>query len=441
MEPIRFENIYEILAAELERSADLIRMSVSGESDALSDIADKAFKNAEVAFILKEPLLNIDGSVPLLASGVDISSKIGTLVSRQAKTPDSILGPIILVASDGLVSHYRSKVLNVLAPAMNDTKNNPPQAVGRVFKALKPDLRNLMDSVIEASVTGCLTDSRGIAIMLQIIRNKGFEERWKMSIHSSYLAMAIRSEMGELQDEGKLKSSLDKTGKAALFQDVAVMLKPNLYSKETAMHPSRSAQMAETMGLDAGVCELIGLHHTLEEIKPVKTDDEEEPREIQGKGLNPDTMALVVANLFVAALNESKKSGADIEIIKSLNFMMGEGKLPKKPVTALTRLYLSNKFALFYEKATGIRGLCPHENIAEPVLWNILGERSPQKFICRHKDCAHLGSQQTLVSQTIPVVFDGKVVTKINKGDYYSCPFLTSKLASLYKEVALLNTK
>lgn len=442
MDPLRFENIYEILAAELERGADLVRLSVTGEAEALSEIAEKAFKNVNVQFILKEPLLTFDGSMPLLAAGSDLGAKIGSVISRQAKNPDSVLGPIILTPSESLVSHYRAKVLHVLAPAMNETKSNPSQAIGRVFKAVKPELRNMMDTIVEASVTGCLTDSNGLAMMLQITRNKGFESRWKMSIEACYLAMAIRSEMGEIQEEAKLKTSLERTGKAGLFQDLAVMLKPSLYSRETAMHPSRSAQMAEAMGCDSVVCELIGLHHTLKEEQAPRTrEGEEEQKAIPARTVPPDATALVVANLFVSALGESKKSGADIEIIKSLNFMMAEGRLEKKPVTALTRLYLSNKFALFYEKATAIRDLCPHESEAEPVLWNILGERNPQKFICRYKDCPHLGSQQTLVSQTIPVVFDGNVVAKIVKGDYYSCPFLTSKLASLYKEVALLNTK
>jgi hypothetical protein len=145
-----------------------------------------------------------------------------------------------------------------------------------------------------------------------------------------------------------------------------------------------------------------------------------------------------VANLFVSALARSKKQGKDIETIKGLNFLVTDRKLDRRAVSILTKLYLSKKFALFVEKATEILNLCPHEFKTTPVLWNILGERNPQKFICQYTDCVHLGTQVTMVSSTIPVEFEGKVISKIKKGDYYSCRYLTEELANLYKKIAAL---
>lgn len=443
MEPIHFDNLYDLLSVELGRPVDKVREGVDRNSEEVAEAAARSFGSQKFKFTLLEPINTPEGSMTLLAAGSDLGTKISAIIGRQAKDTSTPLGPIIFAPEDGMVGHFRSVVLDRLTPAMDEYKTDPPPHIKRVFLAVKPALRPAMDGIVERTAAKCLTGSQGLMSMLQAVRNEGFDGLWKRSLQSSYMAMSVMSAVSELADDREMLPLIEKTGKAGLMQDLAIMLKPNLYAKDTVRHPSRSSQIASSMGFEEPVCELIENHHRYMAAIP----DEEGAKDAQAnhepgaKALSPEAKVLVVANLFISALNDQTKVGGDIEAIKGLNFLMAEGKVDKRAVVTLTRLYLSRKFALFFEKATEIKTKCPHDNIAEPILWNILGERNPQKFICNFKDCAHLGSQQTLVSQTIPVKFDDKVVAKIRKGEYYACRYLTGELANLYKEVAVLNTK
>lgn len=443
MEPIRFENLYDLLAIELSREFDAVRAGIGSDPDSIGDAAEKAFSSNTFSYSLLEPITTPDGSMTLLAAGSDFGKKVSSVVSRQAKDPDYPLGPIVLTPSDPLVGHYRKMILDKMTPPLDELKSTPPPALARIFSAVKPAARAHMDATVEKGVAKSFSTAQGLMMMLQVIRSEGFTQRWRVSVESAYASMAVMGAMSELSSDENLRPSIEAVGNAALYQDLSVMLKPGLYARDTARHPLRSAQMAETIGIDKQACGLIELHHAYvsDEKDPAEAADADKKQNGALKNMPVEAKVLVVANLFMAAVNDSQKMGGDIEAIKGLNFLMGEGKVDKRAVVTLTRLYLSQKFALFFEKAMEISALCPFESTADPILWNILGERNPQKFICNYKECMHLGSQQTLVSQTIPVKFDGKVVSRIRKGEYYSCRFLTGKLADLYKEISLLNTK
>lgn len=441
MEPVRFETLYDLLAIELDRDAEKVREGVASNPEALGEAANAVFGARSFPWTLAEPITTAEGSMTLLATGADLGKKVGSIVSRQAKDPDVPIGPVVFMPGDQLVEHYRRMVLSRLTPAIDETKTSPSPVLSRIFGATKGPLHAFMDSTVEKGAARSFATSSGLMTMLSVVRGAGFAERWKLSVESAYVAMAVMGAMSELAEEEQLKPSIEAVGNAALYQDLAVMLKPSLYAKETARHPQRSAQIAGMLGVPPQVCALIELHHSYVSDEAEAQKEGEPKAGGQPKGLPVEAKVLVVANLFMSALHEAHRLGGDIEAIKGLNFMMGEGKIDKRAVVTLTRLYLSHKFALFFEKAMEIAALCPFEGQAEPILWNILGERSPQKFICRFKDCMHLGSQQTLVSQTIPVRFDGKVVSKIRKGEYTSCRYLTNKLGELYKEISQLSTK
>ena len=435
MEPIRFENLYDFLNVEINRPLDKIHGSVASDPDELAEAANQVFLSRPFPYTLVEPITTQDGSMTLLAAGSDLAKKVGSVVSRQAKDPENPIGPIVLTPGDSLVGHYRKMILDRAAPALDDMKTKPPRVVARLHGAVKPSQRATMDSILEKALGKSMASAAALMTMIQATRSEVFDSRWRLSLQSAYTGMAIMGALSELAAEENLSPSIERIGTAALFQDLAVIMKPQLYAKDTARHPIRSAQLAESLGFEKPVTELIVNHHSL-------TDDSaDSAAEEKAVSLSVEAKVLVVANLFISAVNESQKAGSDIEAIKGLNYLMGDGKADKRSVVTLTRLYLSQKFALFYEKAMEIASKCVHENMAEPILWNILGERNPQKFICNYKDCAYLGSQQTLVSHTIPVEFDGKVVGKIRKGEYYSCRLLTGELANLYKEIAALSTK
>lgn len=435
MEPIRFENLYDLLAIELDRPVDRVRQGVVTDPEGLAEDADKAFAANKCRFPLLEPLTTPDGSMTLLASGSDLDKKVGSVITRQAKHPENPIGPVIFAPNDELVGHFRQMIMARLTPAMDEMKSNPHPALHRIFGAFKPAQVEAFSSAIERAVAGTMSSAAALLSMLQVAKSEGLDPRWKHSIQSAYTAMAIMSSLSELTTDKEVRLSVENLGSAALFQDVAAMLKPALYGKDTQRHPLRSAQLAETIGLSRAVQELIENHH---KIMGLKSEGEEVATPAD---LTQEAKVLVVANLFVSAVNEPGRTGGDIEAIKGLNFMISEGKVDKRAVVTLTRLYLSHKFALFFEKAMEISKRCYYEGQADPILWNILGERNPQKFICSYTECAHLGSQQTLVSQTIPVKFDGQVVAKIKKGEYNNCRFLTGELANLYKEIAGLSTK
>jgi hypothetical protein len=104
-------------------------------------------------------------------------------------------------------------------------------------------------------------------------------------------------------------------------------------------------------------------------------------------------------------------------------------------------MYFSKKFALFVEKATDIMAQCPHQAETAPILWNILGERNPHKFICQLKSCAHLGNQVTMIAQSIAVKLEEKVVGKVAQGEYSNCTFLSAELEKLYRDVAAVSSR
>lgn len=437
MEPLQFDSLYDLLAAELGKGSEALQASFSTNPSAVADETAREFATHSFAYRLTEPIKTQDGALTLLAEGADLARFLPNILARQEQSPAHGIGPITLAPSDSVVAHYRRKVMNRLTPAIDETRKNPSPVMERIFRAVRPEMHPRMDSTVERAAGKPLATSVGIMTMLEAVQNPKFDRTWQKSVQSAYTGMSVMTALADGQTPEGIGPQLDNLGSAALFQNLGGMLKPREDDPPTELE--RAALVASAIGLSPEVCELIVNRRRY-------VDGQEEPLDASGeksesadaRGAPVEARVLAVADIFVSAVNDGKHAGRDIEAIKALNFLVSRGKIDKRVVIALTRLYLTRKFALFFEKASDIVQLCPHRPVAEPILWNILGERNPQKFICQHRDCAYLGSQQTLVSQTIPVVFDGKVVGKIYKGEYMSCRHLTAELAKLYKEIAAI---
>lgn len=438
MEPLVFGNLYSLIAAELGKPSSRVEESFATDGEAMADETGKAFGQHTFSYKLVEPIKSPDGAITLLAEGADLSKFLPSVLSRQQQSPNRSIGPIALAPSEAVVGHYRKRILNRLTPAVEDARANPTPVISRLFRAVKPEHRGQMDDALGKAVNRPLASSKGLMTMLEALENDRFDALWKKSIQSAYAGMALMTGVSDATATEPLGSALEVVGSAALYQNLGEMV--SRVDEATGARLT-SGMLAEAVGLSPRISEIIEQRHRYVRSAEESLESEEpESRTPGNQDASVEARVLAVADIFVTAIHERRGSGSDIEAIKALNFMVSRGKIDKRAVVALTRLYLSHKFAIFFEKAIEIAAMCPFESEAEPILWNILGERNPQKFICKRMECAYMGSQTTLVSQTIPVTFDGKVVGKIPKGEYNSCRQLTGELAKLYKEIAAITS-
>lgn len=444
-QPLEFESLYELLSVELSRPlADVQAAAVKPDAaEALEQAATQALGQRGFAYELADAVANpADGQV-LLTKGQDLRQRIGSLMTRQLRIPDQPLGPIALVPKVELLSHYRRMVEERLRPAREMALSAQNPVMGRLTASLGPERKALCEQALDQALSRALLNPPGVLLLLQATRDPEAKDIWRRCYQTAFVAMSIDVEAHELSSKEELASETGVLAPAALLADLAVLLKPSLYRNDAVRHPARSAQLARELGFGEETCAVIAEHHRF--LAPLggdhKADEEAEESRLPASAIPFAARVLLVAGLFISILDNPDKPGHDIEAIKGLSFLMAEGKVDRRAVTALTRLYLSKKFALFVEKAGEIAKLCPHDSVAEPILWNILGERSPQKFICKYENCAHRGSQMTMVSSSIKVVFEGKVLGKIGKGEYMSCRRLTEELGKLYAEIAKLSIK
>lgn len=443
---LQFENLYEFLSLELDRpAADIHEEAAHPDgAESLEAATAAAFKGRGfVPYELAEPVRSPSDGQVLVNLGQDLRQKIGSLLAWQCRASDSPVGPICLAAKPEIMDCYRKIVEARLKPARELALSNQNFILERLMGAVGAKKKNLFGEITDSVLKRAMSSSGGLMVFLQATRDQTAKDIWKRTFQTAYVAMSIADGANELTEEDELREIILRTGSAALLADLAVMLKPALYKNDATRHPVRSVQIASEMGFDGAVQSVIADHHRFLVPLGGEMDHDAEPDQppVPASTIPFEARILLVAGLFMTILDEPSRRGRDIEAIKGLGFLMAEGKVDRRAVTTLTRLYLSHKFALFVEKATEIATHCPHENTAVPILWNILGERNPQKFICNYRNCAHLGSQVTMVSNAIKVEFDGKTIGKIKKGEYYSCRLLTEELGKLYLEISKLSTK
>lgn len=440
MEPIAFGDFFEFISLETGKSTEdlLVWANSADGGESFVRAAQKAVEGAG-PLLLVEPLGTPGGQQVLLNIGADLTSKVEAIARRQLTKPDVPLGPIVLDGNDATASRYRAKVLSCLDPIFERAGPDANPFVQRVHSSLGPRGTEVREAVRDA-LEKALSSAAGMGHLLRAIRDEQSGRLWERSAATAYVAASLgrvwcAEAKGRVPDQ-----TVRPLAAAGLFQDLSILLRPSLYKNDLTRHPVRSAQLLAEMGFSGRVQELVEDHHHF--LKPIEEQGPDEPVEAdERREPSPVAYLLVVANMFTASLWSSTRRERDIEGIKALNFLMSEGKLPKEPVGILTRMYFSKKFALFIEKAAEIMGLCPHQPNAKPILWNILGERNPQKFICQLKACPHLGNQVTMIAQPIAVRLEEKVVGQIAQGEYNNCRHLSTELEKLYREIAALSTK
>ncbi|MBI5440150.1 MAG: hypothetical protein HY900_02945, partial [Deltaproteobacteria bacterium] len=370
----------------------------------------------------------------LLNVGGDLAAKIDSVARRQAGRPEVRLGPVVLEGSEAVASRYCRKIHDFLDPLLERAGPQVNPFVQRVYRSLGPEGTETANNVRDM-LQKALSNAAGLGHLLRAIRDEQSAKLWERSVAAAYISAALGSVWCREAKGRPRDATVRQLAGAGLLQDLSILLRPSLYRSDLTRHPVRSAPLAGEMGFSATLQELVEDHHRLL-VPDGETDGQETERPV-----SEAASLLVVTNMFVASLWAGSHRERDIEGIKALNFLMSEGKLPREPVGILTRMYFSKKFSLFVEKATDIMALCPQVAAAKPILWNILGERNPHKFICQLKTCPHIGSQVTMIAQAIGVRLEEKVVGQIEQGEYSNCTYLSTELEKLYREIASVSTR
>jgi hypothetical protein len=260
-----------------------------------------------------------------------------------------------------------------------------------------------------------LDDPGRLSILLALLGNSSSRTAIRLGIVSASVAMAVLSELQRSDASDECDQRLLEIGLAGLLHDLSLALDPHAQRDD---HAARSAELAKDMGFEGTVVDLVAHHHVGD--PPPSAAVEDTSRSVR---------VLVAANTFVQKTIERK--GHVFEAVKIMNYLAEAQLLDKKVVQRFAQIFLPRLKSLVLEQADELRTQClKPEN--RPILWPITGDKVPAVFLCQAIACDHQSDQVSHLAQDVPFQLGGKVIAIVNKGTYFTCPFLTAKLQQLY---------
>jgi hypothetical protein len=426
-EPIQYPDLLALLSAEVGLSTEQLRQLILSGDAGVDKIELKIEQSnlPNLNITLASSLPNPEDGAPLLAGNVALSPrKLKSLLVRQAQHPEKPIGPVVLTSTEELIAHYREKIerrLNSLIEKVRSTtSDNLSKVHDRIVNA--KDIA-FVETYFTEIINNLTQTPTSIPIMMSSISTSVNNYCLTKAINTAFISMAVVSRCQTFEHEETRKATLTSVGGAALLQDISLMTGAANTSDE---HPGQSSEIARAMGLDETVCQMIGQHHTV--TSPTGNPVLELP-----ESQDFATRALVAVNVFLDEVKDAK-GASDFEIMKNLTYLADNGFIDAKAVETIGELCLPKIKSFVLERAVALGKYCPYPE-AKPILWPIAGEKVPSIFLCPEERCENWSPQLTIIARDIPFEVDSVEITKIEKGEYHTCPMLSKKLKLFYQQL------
>jgi hypothetical protein len=417
--PIVNRNLFTLLALELALSAEEVQRKAATDTAGADELADE-FEQSPLAvldLVLAEPIRDRADGTPLIAEGGSLSAKkIRSLLNRYSQSCDVPLAPVVLAATEPVVQYYRKKMLKHFDELSRQVREGAGPAA-RIIRAVFERALQIGDvGAVLGQAQQALLDAPGaLSVLLPLLENSASRTPIREGIVSASVAMAVLSAFQRIDGSGGCDPGRMEMGLAALLQDLSLALDPQA---ERDSHPARSAEIAQRMGFEGAVVDLVAHHHV-----------GELPPSAAAHDSSPSMRVLVAANTFVQKTIERK--GHVFEAVKIMHYLAEAQLLDKSVVQRFAEMFLPRLKSLVLEQADGLRTQCLQpEN--RPILWPITGDKVPAVYLCQATACDHKSDQVSHLAQEVPFELGGKVVATVKKGTYFTCPFLTERLQQLY---------
>jgi uncharacterized membrane-anchored protein YhcB (DUF1043 family) len=420
-DPIVFEDLFQLVALEINESAEDLKETLvrnpPGLPAILAKLEEGRFSSAQLT--LAEPITSSDDSAPLLASNVVLTARyLKSLLSRQLQA-ERALGPIALVPNQPALEHYKTGIVKRFTRSSEDLLQATDPSSRSIYEKISSsreldkipnDFKNIVERVV--------TVAEGLNTLIRVLYCQKSKSFITSATNSSIISMAI----GSLCDSVTNADTL-AIGTAALLQDISLALDETLQVSE---HPESSAELADEIGMEEGIIELIRRHHD------VINTSSGGPALANLSDVSPQARVLITLNVFLSMLKQ--EAGCPFEIMKKLNYLASKKYVDAHVASVIATLYLPKLKAYVLEKASNISSYCKFED-STPILWPLAGEKVPAVFLCRDDSCEHKTEQWHSIAKEIEFSMGQMTIDTIQKGTYFTCPLLTTELKNMYAAV------
>lgn len=417
------EDLLTFLAAELPHAEEELRGMLEEDPDSPERLAAALQRSslAELPYTLATPVADRQEGAPLIAEGVRLSERmVRSLLSRQRQALDSPIGPVAFAPDEAVVAHYRRKVTRYLQDLVARVRGAETGSSGTLYKmiARSHDLARL-EACFGEVVERLVASPQNLSALLPFVSRQDCHAVLARGVHTAFVAMAVLATHARSAAPAPEREAFVDLGMAALLQDLGLVLDPETPRQD---HPQRSMEIAETLGAGPAVLALILGHHCMgARAEPSAAG----PADAKGAGLR----VLVATNVFVGKTCE--RNGQIFEAVKMMNHLAESDLLDRQVVRDLAVLFLPRVKSFVIEQANRLGKQCPAPGNT-PILWPVTGGRVPVVFLCGTSGCPHQTAQVTRLAMDVPFELDGVTLATIAKGDYFTCPPLTSKLRQLH---------
>lgn len=426
-DPLVHENLLHLLALELPWSAGELGDMLRANPDNVGRIGDAIEGSglAEQHLVLEEPLGGGANGAPLVAASVALTPrKLRSLLTRQLQNPGEPLGPIVVRLDDATLARYRKRIANRLETLITQVREHNAGNIQVIHRriASAPPLACVQET-FDTLVAEVLASPASLLRILPSLADSRTDSTLTVAINAAFVSMAALLLYERFPDTSARQDAISTVGMAALLQDFSRLTDPELGEVE---HLGPSADIARELGAPEAVAALILRHHAVQ-------DADGEPLLRHNGEMGSLARVLITTNVFLGEVGQ-RGAGQGFETMKNLGFLAECGLIDRKAFEILSRLYLPKLKAAVLEKTSQLAALCPTPG-SSPILWPISGDKLPSVFLCRSSFCEHRTSQLSRLAVDIPFIVEGRTVATIPKGSYFTCPFLTSRLKSLYAAI------
>lgn len=418
---VHHDSIFEYIAVDINRSEKFIRelLFEKGKSALMELINQENSTLVNHDIVLGSPIIDNNGNV-LINKGIAIQLFFSSLLDRYLKDPEFETEPFSIQPCENVLNSYRSKLSEKLKKSVGSAVKNNFKSE-QMMKTLNADTgRENPSEMFDRFIGGMLSSANGISVMFKMMKNDlNKSADFGFTMDSTHLCMAV---MDRYMD--KMSNLIDKDAMVKQIGYVTFFQKVSNIMGEKKSSPIKSAEVASHCTKDKSIKYAIeNQDNYLEDGVPF----------FKNKGADQIIFSriLMTVNVFLDIIKTAKIETDNMELYKALYDIADKGYIDRFVVKILSEMFLPKIKMMLLEYALKITDLCDQKNI----IWNLIGDMVPVKFICERSGCEHSGLNRTLVPEDITIKVKDFYEYTISSGIYTQCSTLSEKLKVVYKKI------